>query len=208
MSFLNTLMTLFHKNSCGTDLTPADSQNSQLKISDKRDVDRRGPVAWTDDTELRALAQESSDGITNWVLASDMAEFYSRLDQFNETREDSAKIRMRLTQDASDYIKTLREKGLHKASELRLPENGPLVLEGEMLVRVMGPQSIGDNHMLFEMNGHQARAFYHADPMNTNINIQSLRGKWVRIEFGMDNHFDDCFLPKDFVSKRPVFALG
>ena len=147
---------------------------------------------WADDAQLRALAQESEDGITNWILASDMREFYAGFDRFNATRDEASKVRLRLSKSASDQIQEYRQKGFHKTSEL--PQTtGPLILQGETLLRYMGPQSIGEDHMVFEAYGEFARAFYHADPFNTNMNIEMGDGSWAKIEFGMGNPLDQFF---------------
>ena len=201
MKFLETISGLFDRKSAGTEILPIQSiPQNKLAIS--------SPYDFTDDAQLRALAQDRRDGITSWVLAGDMVEFFAKLDAYNEGREDAQKINLKLTRSMSERLGEWREKGLHRISDL--PQtSGPLVLEGELFLRYMGPQAIGENDMAFECHGQVARAYYHADPLNTNISIQALTGRWSKFEFGMQNGFlDDCFLPASYSLRKPQPHLG
>jgi hypothetical protein len=142
---------------------------------------------WHGDAVLRKLAQDYRDNKTKWVLASDMSEFFTKLDAYNEGRSDKDKIRIRVSDSAHDYL----------CCAIRMNSHAPVDMKDEItlekLHQHMGPQTIGEDHLRVQRGGNILRAYYHADPMNMNLNIEGPDGKWHGIEFGMGDAFGAVF---------------
>ena len=142
---------------------------------------------WHNDSVLRKLAQDYRDDKTKWVLASDMSEFFTKLDAYNEGRCDREKVRVRISDMAYDYLSCHIRRNSHAPVDMK---DGVTM---EKLAQHMGPQDIGADHLCVQRGGNILRASYHADPMNTNLNIEGPDGKWHKIEFGMDDAFGNVF---------------
>jgi len=137
------------------------------------------PSEWADDGVLRKLAADYDAGLTGWVLASDMLKLFKKLDGFNEERASRDKICIRVSASATDYLSCVIKRQAHLTPEAKGEK-----WESLDLMRDIGPQGIGPEHLLIQQGGKAARAYYHAGALNTNLNIETPNG-WVKFEFGM-----------------------
>lgn len=154
---------------------------------------------WVDDTLLRELAQAHRDGKTTWVIASDMDEFFSKLDAFNDAQAPDAKVTIQIQSDIAQKLADMLEKKYHVGNEDLLKKPGRLVLEGETLIRLMGPHTM--DGLRVTHRGDSRPAAYSADAVNTRLSIQTKTGEWKAISFGMDE------MAGSVSSKEPSPAL-
>lgn len=136
---------------------------------------------YCDDSILRQLAKDYEDGKTTWVLASDMSEFFKKLDAYNDSTDPNVVIS--ILKEVNDILKDYIESGIHLNSDSVRAE-GRLVLDAKNILHFLGPQSI--EGLLVSNNDRSYNAVYEAGPRNTSIKILSLTGKWVSLDFGME----------------------
>lgn len=148
----------------------------------KAEIQAELPLVWGDDSELRALAQDSRDGITNWVVANDLRELFGNVAAYNQSRPESEHIRVEVMGEVSEKIAEWREKNLHNPEKNGMKkQEGPLVLNGDAVLKAFGPSSVGG--MRLRVGEQTAAMSYHHNVIETYIDIETPAGESKKIYF-------------------------
>ncbi|HEY8964039.1 MAG TPA: hypothetical protein VIN59_06220 [Alphaproteobacteria bacterium] len=188
--------------------TPAQVAPKQIETPKAETPPAKTEYSWINDTQLRELAREHKDNFTKWIFASDLDQFYRGLDAYNARNPDHP-IHIEMADKVSDWIKDMRDRNLHDYAQTMamVPETGPLVFEGELGLRFMGPQRL--NGMRLVLGNTHLPAEYEAGVFSTALHVKAPSGEWMPIYFGLDgrDNVEDILGGKKTIASSPTNAL-
>lgn len=153
---------------------------------------------WLNDEQLRALAQDSKEKTTHWVIAGDFEELFSWLDNFNDNKPDELQMKMEVSGQFHEDLKMMRDGRLYGGAVSCLgAKKETIVIAGSNIQRTFGPMFISDKDIRLSIGDVKIPTYYRGSMMdNTSINFH-VDGQWTEIEFGMGH------VPEFFGGKKP-----
>jgi hypothetical protein len=150
-------------------------------------------TVWVDDEQLRALAQDSIDKTTHWVIAGDFQELFTWLDNFNQGKPENLRMKLEVSQKFHNDLKALRDERLFGDDVARQAnDTGPIIINGANVQKTFGPMFIKDCDIRLSIGDVKIPTYYRGSMMdNTSINFY-LDDQWTQIEFGM-GHLPEFF---------------
>lgn len=170
----------------------------------------KSDVEWADDTQLKALAMDAANKITNWVIAHDLCELYSRLAVYNEGLSPENQISIDVYAEAGRDIAQWRAEGLHETKSRILPVNaaGSVALKGQDVLIAFGPTELP-----FQLRSAKRAtvAWYVHNGIDTYLDIKKPDNSWQKVYFTGDssfaNNLRDALSEKSTQPFIPVPAL-